>query len=133
MFNDDLGMKVKHIDVVAWMNAEKGNPLLLTLQKSMKTGGLESTLAGDDGSMLEIGEGIDALLVDIVIDPPLTEQGNDPNESISLLNVLLEHKMMVFKELTGGAQYGKLAEFRQAPSSDVLAVPKSEDVSQVAE
>ena len=97
MFSDKLGFTCKNIDVLQWMNEQKGNPLLASLQESMKQG--ENPLANPDEDTIDtFTKFINDLLIELVVSPPLTEQGNKPEESYSLRNVSFAHKVMVFEE-----------------------------------
>lgn len=124
MFSDKLGFTVKNIDVMQWMNEQKGNPLLATLQESMKSG--DNPLESPDEKTTELfTKFINDLLIELVISPPLTEQGNKPEESLSLRNVSFAHKVMVFEELTGGKMFNKASSFREIAPSNVVAAPES--------
>lgn len=127
MFSDDLGFECKNIDVLQWMNEQKGNPLLATLQKSMKSD--DDPLADADEDTIELfTQFINDLLVELVVSPPLTEQGNAPEESYSLRNVSFAHKVMVFEELTGGKMFNKVSSFREITPSNVVAAPTGDKV-----
>ena len=123
MFTDDLGFKVRHIDIASWLTEQKGNPLMATLQKSMKEGGKPLDVIGEDDNAIEgISSIIDQLLIDVVVEPALLEQGNE--KGLSLKNVMIQYKMQVFQELTGGQQYAQMSQFRGGQASNVVAAPE---------
>ena len=128
MFNDELGFEVKHIDITSWLASKKGNALMTLMQGQMNSGNDKKMPDGDAGNILEMMKSIDELLVEIVISPPLTEQGNSPEESVSLANVLPAFKMKIMGELTGGDQYQRMANFRGGQTSNVVAAPEGKDL-----
>lgn len=128
MFTDDLGFKVRHIDIASWLADQKGNPLMATLQKSMKDGGKPiDVISEDENAIAGISSIIDKLLIDVVIEPPLLEQGHEGG--LSLKNVMIAYKMQVFQELTGGQQYAQMSQFRGGQASNVVAAPEINIVS----
>ncbi len=129
MFSDNLGFKMRHIDVASWLTAQKDNPLMATLQTSMKQGNnpekaMKDVLTDDKDALGNLANMLNDLLIEVVIEPPLAEQGNDPAESISLMSVLLEHKMLAFSALSGGDQFAQMSQFRSGQASNVVAAPE---------
>lgn len=128
MFTEDLGFKVRHIDIASWLADQKGNPLMATLQKSMKEGGKPLDVIGENENAIEgISSIIDQLLIAVVIEPPLVEQGHE--DGLSLKNVMISYKMEVFQQLTGGQQYAQMNQFRGGQAGNVVAAPEINIVS----
>ncbi len=125
MISDKLGLKVKHIDILMWLSEEKGNPLMAAMRSSMQSGKNPLADIGEDEETVNnLSEVINKLLIEVVVSPPLTEQGNPPAESRSLKNIRLNDKIKVFEALIGGERYEQMDRFRNGSPSNVVAAPE---------
>ncbi len=127
MVDENLGFKVNHIDILMWLSEDKGNPLMAAMRSSMQSGNNPLADLGEDEETLHnLTDVINKLLIEVVVSPPLTEQGNPPAESRSLKAILLDDKIKVFQTLIGGNSYEKMNKFRNGSPSNVVAAPEGE-------
>lgn len=121
--DDGLEVEVRMLDVLAMLTAGVNNPLMATVSKLM--GGDQqvlATAAKEDPEMLgNLAGMLRTVCLKAIIDPPLSENGHSPEESISVDEIGLEHKMTIFGELLGGAKLAEAKGFLQQPTSNVVS------------
>lgn len=103
ILTDELAVKVRTYDVLSLLASGKKNPLMgiankLTGVKDAEAAG--NALMDDPESVAQLTETLNKMLIEVVVSPPLKEQGHE--EGISVNQFTLEWKMMVFNALIGG-------------------------------
>lgn len=95
---------------------------------------MQSIQPGPDGNYsddatLEMVPAIDAVVLAVVIDPPVTREGSE--DSIALDDIPFGDRVRIFEEVNRPA--AALQSFREQPDGDAPAEPDSQDLRQAAE
>ena len=129
--SDKLAVKVKTLDVLDYLTGEEGrpNPLMAALQKEMGTGSASGQgVMRDPEALPALQEMLTKLMLDVVVSPPLIEQGHE--HGISVKQIKLEYKFQIFTELMGGQDgITRLSTFREEPGTSMVVGPAVQAVS----
>lgn len=125
---------VRELDVLSMMNAGANgapNPLMAIIAQhtSGKEADLGKAIEGKPEALAELARMLRELCLKAVVDPPLTENGHPPDESISVDTIPLEDKMEIFAEMMGGAeQVGSAEQFLQKEGASMVVAPNSKTI-----
>ena len=132
---EQLSVKVYPIDVVAKLSrGDDDNPLLSIVAAAVQGSSGDEVgpkLMEDPKTLAALSEKIDEILIEVMVSPPLIEQGDD--EGISIGRIPFEHKMTIFNHLMGGSQLDQLEKFRGGQSSPVVNTQKGKRIREDAE
>ncbi len=125
--NDHLAIEVAGYDVMALLTGGS-NPLLAILQDLVEKDAEgkpqldsinEAALLDKPEKLAALSAALDQLLIDIVISPPLKEQGNA--NGYPLVRIPFNYKMKVFEYVSGGEQALTAAErFHPAETTSLV-------------
>ncbi len=108
--SDRLAIEVAGYDVMALLTGGR-NPILAIIQDMVERDAEgkpqldkinEAAMLDRPEKLAELSQALDQLLIDIVINPPLKEQGHD--NGYSLKKIPFNYKMKVFEHISGGEQ-----------------------------
>jgi hypothetical protein len=130
--SERLAIEVAGYDVMALLTGGR-NPILAIIQDMVERdeqgkpqlGKMDESALIDQPEKLEaLSKALDQLLVDIVINPPLKEQGHE--NGYSLVRIPFNYKMKVFEHISGGDQALTAAErFHQAETASLVVAQPS--------
>lgn len=127
---EQLSVKVKPMDVIAWLSRGEENPLLATVVQSTQQGtdGVEAgaNLMSDQERMGKLSKSLDDLMIEVMVSPPLIEQGHE--HGIPVSKITFGQKMVIFKGLVDEEQLDQLSKFRGGQSSAVVSRSKGKTV-----
>ena len=138
--SDRLAIEVAGYDVMALLTGG-GNPILAILQDMVERDAEgkpqldtinEAALLDRPEKLAALSEALNKLLIDIVINPPLKEQGHA--NGYSLVRIPFNYKMKVFEHVSGGEQALTAAErFHTAETASLVIAPASAGLRAAAE
>lgn len=130
--SDRLSIEVAGYDVMALLTGGR-NPILAIIQDMVERDAEgkpqldkinEGALLDKPEKLAELSKALDQLLIDIVISPPLKEQGFE--DGYSLVRIPFNYKMRVFEHISGGEQALTAAErFHPAETPSLVIAPAS--------
>ena len=138
---DGLTVIVKTVDPIEFLAGSGGtsNPLLGTLMEMAQSKGknsekkLEKLITEKPEMLKSLVEMMKEFTLAAVIDPPLTENGNPPEESVSVSIIPFEMKMDIFSYVMGGSEALSDAQnFPEEEGSGVVASSNGEAVPEPA-
>lgn len=138
--NERLAIEIAGFDVMALLLGGK-NPILGIIQEMVerdengkpKLDSLnEASLIDSPEKLTKLSQALDALLIDLVINPPLKEQGHEAG--VSLVRIPFNYKMRIFEHISGGDQALTAAErFHPAEGTSMVVAPASEGLRATSE
>lgn len=131
---EQLSVRVRPMDVIAWLSRDEDNPLLATIVQSTQDGTKAAeagaNLMSDGERMAQLSAKLDALMVEVMVSPPLLEQGSE--NGIPVARITFGQKMAIFFALIDEEQLGKLENFRSGQSRIVQSGPKGKTIQSKA-
>lgn len=123
-FQDGLAIEYRVIDMLVLLddNGDAPNPLMSVMAAQLSGGKSQdmSTLATDPQVLSHLQTMLRGIMIKVVINPPLIEQGH--TDGISVDQITLDKKMAVFEDLMGGAEaLNSALSFREEQTSPVVA------------
>lgn len=111
---EHLAVEIQSVDFLALLTAGDGTNPLLALMQEMVDRDEKGITQDEDGMKLEMAqimkdpdklrrlvEGLDRMLTQIVINPPLLEQGHE--NGVPLIRLKSEWKFKIFDQISGGS------------------------------
>jgi len=132
---DGVAVKIKKWDLLALLSGDGDvpNPLLSAVSGHMGASDDEvgRALMSDPEKINSLRESLNAILLKVVVAPPLVEQGHE--DGVSVDEFTLEEKMIVFEALAGGAALRAARRFPPRPFDGVDAVADGERLPEASE
>ena len=115
----EVVVRYKVLDILELLAHDNvDNPVLGKLIGSVQQGGGEG-VGRDPAAIAQIAAKIKPIMVDIIIDPPLIEQGHQHGVSVSQIPPGV--KLEIFMDLIGGDQLGAAETFRREQKKSMVA------------
>ncbi|RMH11463.1 MAG: hypothetical protein D6698_16315 [Gammaproteobacteria bacterium] len=117
ILTDHLSVLVKTQDILAMMSVK--NPLLASIRAMMGDGDTMQNVLQNPKTFAEFTNALNELLCDVIIAPPLIENGAEDGVSINQLT--MDWKLKIFYALVGGKGTLEQAEtFRDGQGTGVV-------------